>query len=219
MLDAGTGMCRLGEHLRTDRLDVFLTHAHLDHVAGLTYLINVVPAEIVRNTTVHGEAAKLAAVREHVFAEPIFPVAPTFRFEPLGGICPLPGGGSLTHFALKHPGGSIGFRLDWPGRSMAYVTDTTADANADYVEQIRGVDLAGARSILCGRRRRPPRRLTGHSCLQRGRRSCRGGQRRAPRAWSTLIRKSKRLPPFDLSAARRVFEKTEFGFDCMELEF
>ena len=101
-----------------------MSHAHLDHVAGLTYLINVVPAEIVRNTTVHGEAAKLAAIREHVFAELIFPVAPTFRFEPLGGIFPLPGGGSLSHFALKHPGGSIGFRLDWPGHSMAYVTDT-----------------------------------------------------------------------------------------------
>ena len=58
VLDAGTGMSRLGNYLQTERLDIFLSHAHLDHVAGLTYLINVVPAEVVRNTTVHGDAGK-----------------------------------------------------------------------------------------------------------------------------------------------------------------
>ena len=90
VLDAGTGMYRLGKHLQTDRLDIFLTHAHLDHVAGLTYLINRRAAgRAVPHTTVHGDAAKLAAVREHLFAEPIFPVAPPFRFEPLGGALAL----------------------------------------------------------------------------------------------------------------------------------
>src|SRR5690606_25909738 len=38
-----------------------------------------------------------------------------------------------------HPGGSLGYRLDWPDRSMAYVTDTTADR--DSIDFIRGVDL------------------------------------------------------------------------------
>src|SRR5687767_7522399 len=86
VLDAGSGMCRLGDYLATDRLDVFLTHAHLDHVAGLTYLINVVPRDVLNRTTVRGDAAKLAAVREHLFATPIFPVQPPFRFEPLTSI-------------------------------------------------------------------------------------------------------------------------------------
>ncbi|HOT62947.1 MAG TPA: hypothetical protein PLU93_08795, partial [Treponemataceae bacterium] len=45
---------------------------------------------------------------------------------------PLPAGGQLTHFPLAHQGGSRGFRLDWPGHSMAYVTDTTATPDADY---------------------------------------------------------------------------------------
>ena len=39
VLDAGTGMYRLGRYLKTDELDIFLTHAHLDHVIGLSYLI------------------------------------------------------------------------------------------------------------------------------------------------------------------------------------
>jgi ribonuclease BN (tRNA processing enzyme) len=42
---------------------------------------------------------------------------------------------------LDHPGGSIGYRVDWPDRSMAFVTDTVADPEADYVKKIEGVDL------------------------------------------------------------------------------
>src|SRR5262245_131670 len=141
VLDAGTGMCRMPKYLSTDRLDIFLTHAHLDHITGLTYLVNTLPADVLRQTTVRGEAAKLAAIRDHLFAELIFPVKPTFHFAPLAGPCPLPGGGTLTDFPLRHPGGSIGYRLDWPNRSMAYVTDTTAAADADYVTAILGVDL------------------------------------------------------------------------------
>lgn len=43
LLDAGTGVRRLaGEHsdllARATRLDVLLTHFHLDHVCGLSYL-------------------------------------------------------------------------------------------------------------------------------------------------------------------------------------
>ena len=153
VLDAGTGMYRLGKHLQTDRLDIFLTHAHLDHVAGLTYLVNVVPQNVLTRTTVHGDAAKLAAVREHLFAEAIFPVPPPFKFEPLRGACPLPGGGTLTHFPLQHPGGSLGFRLDWPDRSMAYVTDTTATAGADVHRAHSRRRSPGARIVLRQRRR------------------------------------------------------------------
>ena len=46
-------------------------------------------------------------------------------------------GEALGHLALTP--GSGGFRLDWPGASMAYITDTTADPNADYVKIIAGV--------------------------------------------------------------------------------
>ena len=45
VLDAGSGMCQIGKHLQTEQLDIFLSHAHLDHISGLTYLVNLVPAE------------------------------------------------------------------------------------------------------------------------------------------------------------------------------
>jgi ribonuclease Z len=217
VLDAGTGMSRLAQYLRTERLDIFLSHAHLDHVAGLTYVINAVPADVVRNTVVHGEAAKLDAIREHLFSELIFPVAPTFRFEPLEGICSLPGGGSLSHFHLKHPGGSIGFRLDWPGHSMAFVTDTTADPAADYVNQIRGVDLLIHEAYFADDEGDLPS-ITGHSSLNAVVEvaSAAGAGRLV---LVHLDPRSQSNAPFDLSDARRVFEKTEFGFDGLEIEF
>ncbi len=39
VLDAGTGMFRVHDHLQTDTLDIFLSHAHLDHILGLTFLV------------------------------------------------------------------------------------------------------------------------------------------------------------------------------------
>jgi ribonuclease Z len=163
VLDAGTGMYRLGKHLQTDHLDIFLTHAHLDHIAGLTYLLLLNPDALSR-TTVHGDLAKLAAVREHLFAKEIFPVLPAFKFEPFSGDIPLHRGGTLTYFPLQHPGGSLGFRLDWPDRSMAYVTDTTATAGAAYIEHIRGVDLLVHESYFTTDKHNL-RAITGHSSL------------------------------------------------------
>src|SRR6185436_7769467 len=101
--------------------------------AGLTYLVNLISPELLERTTVHGDSAHLAAVREHLFAEAIFPVAPGFRFASLKGPQALRNGGRLEHFPLVHPGGSLGFRLEWPGHSMAYVTDTMANIAAEYV--------------------------------------------------------------------------------------
>ena len=141
LLDAGTAVYRVPRHLATDQLDIFLTHAHLDHVVGLTYLIGIMYRRNIRRVTVHGDAEKLAAVEEHLFADLIFPKKPAIEFLPLGDSTELPDGGRLTHFPVPHPGGCLGFRLDWPGHSMAYVTDTTAVAGVEYIEKIRGVDL------------------------------------------------------------------------------
>jgi len=220
VLDAGSGMCRLAEYVSTDRLDVFLTHAHLDHVLGLTYLVNVVPPDIVRNTTVHGDAAKLTAVREHLFAEAIFPVEPPFRFAPFGessATVPLAGGGTLSHFPLAHPGGSRGFRLDWPNGSLAYVTDTTAAVDAEYVEKIRGVDLLVHECYFADDTADLPA-ITGHSwLLPVAKVAAAAGVGRL-----VLVHVNPQIATddaFDLATARRVFQNLEIGTDGVELDF
>lgn len=217
VLDAGSGMSRIGEHLQTQQLSVFLSHAHLDHVAGLTYLINAVPRDVLQQTTIHGEAVKLQAVQEHLFAEAIFPVAPPFDFEPLTGPCPLPGGGTLSHFPLRHPGGSLGFRLDWPGHSLAYITDTTATANADYLANIRGVDLLVHEAYFTDNRDNLPA-ITGHSALL----PVAEVAAAADVKQLVLVHIDPRIDDdrvYDLAAACRVFSSIRIGTDNMVVEF
>jgi ribonuclease BN (tRNA processing enzyme) len=217
VLDAGSGMCRLGKYLQTERLDIFLTHAHLDHIAGLTYLVNLLPPDVLARTSVHGDAAKLAAVREHLFAEAIFPVAPSFRFAPLTLSCPLPDGGTLQHFPLKHPGGSIGFRLDWADHSLAYVTDTTAALGANYIHNIRGVDLLLHEAYFPEEMGNPHSNFGHSSLLPVVEVAAAANVRRL-----VLVHIDPQLENdnvFDIDAARRIFAATEIGEDCMEIVF
>jgi ribonuclease Z len=137
--DAGTSVFRLPARLETKELDVFLSHAHLDHIAGLTFLLAPLHKGLLERVRVHGKKVTLAAVREHLFAEPLFPVRPAFEYVELEPSVAVPGGGVLTHVPLHHSGGSTGYRIDWPDRSMAYITDTRVDPS--YREFVRGVDL------------------------------------------------------------------------------
>lgn len=74
LLDAGTGIGDLSlEDLQSIR-HVFLTHAHLDHIAGLPMLIDSVFNENVDvPVTVYGRKETLEAIQKHVFNWIIWP--------------------------------------------------------------------------------------------------------------------------------------------------
>lgn len=165
LLDAGSGLFRARELLQTSELQIYLTHTHLDHVVGLTYLLDVLYERPVSRVTVHCDPEKRSAITDHLFHERLFPVPPPFEFADLcPGTGPAPGAGRLTVFPLQHPGDSLGFRFDWAGHSLAYVTDTTAAADAAYLPQLRGVDLLVHECYFPdGHESRAA--LTGHSCL------------------------------------------------------
>lgn len=147
LLDAGTGTFRAAERLQTPDLTIALTHAHLDHVCGLTYLLVPLQTGRIRRLRVLAEAAVLETLRTHLFAAGLFPVLPPAEFIALdsGDAIPLQPGIELQHCPLPgHPGGSRAFRVNWRDsrdvpRSIAYVTDTTVDGT--YTDFIRGADV------------------------------------------------------------------------------
>jgi len=239
LFDAGTALYRVSEYLATDTLDIFLTHAHLDHVIGLTYLFDVLESHPLRRVTVHAEQEKLDALRTHLFSELLFPAMPPIDMQPLVQHTSLPGlastsrppaktggpetdpvasgNGVLTYFPLRHPGGSVGYRLDWPDRSLAYVTDTMAAPEADYIEKIRGVDLLIHECYFHDEERKQAE-LMGHSRL-------------TPVAQVAAAAEVGRLVlvhihpkladdrQVRLDVARKIFPNTQIGTDRMVLDF
>ncbi|MEM9659042.1 MAG: MBL fold metallo-hydrolase, partial [Planctomycetota bacterium] len=165
LLDAGSAIYRAVEYLETTTLDIFLTHAHLDHCLGLTFMFDLrAKRPELDRITVFGEPEKLAAIDKHLFSELVFPIHPPLDKQPIPKEAQFSDGGRLTHFPLQHPGGSIGFRIEWPDRSMAYVTDTVASPEADYVDLIGGVDVL-VHEAYFGDDQQERAELTGHSCV------------------------------------------------------
>ena len=143
MLDAGTAAFRVHRHagvLASARLDVLVTHAHLDHIIGLTYLLGLERDGTPIETVVHAPPSTLSAINGSLLAPPLFPVTPVTRLTELGDTLVTESGARVTTFPLEHPGGSVGVRVESGGRSLAYVTDTTRLTDASLAA-IRGVDV------------------------------------------------------------------------------
>lgn len=139
LFDAGSGLFRLPPRLQKSELDIFLSHAHLDHICGLPSLLIPLMKGTLTEVRVHGRTEVLDAVQKHLLAEAVFPIDPGFRYIELEEEFDVSGGGRLTTVPLQHPGGSTGFRIDWPDHSLAYITDTCVDGR--YTRFIDGVDL------------------------------------------------------------------------------
>ncbi|MBN1588612.1 MAG: MBL fold metallo-hydrolase [Pirellulales bacterium] len=217
LLDAGTAMYRAGRYLQTSELDIFLTHAHIDHTIGLTYLFDVVRDHPLKHIRVHALSEHMVAVDEHLFSKAMFPKKPPYKPRLLRGPVVLSDGGRLTYFRLMHQGGSIGFRLDWPDRSMAYVTDTTAELDADYIARITGVDLL-VHECYYGDNDADWAKQTGHSSTSLVAQVA----QKASVGRLVLVHINPRQledDPVGLDTARAIFPETEIGEDLMELEF
>lgn len=177
VFDAGTGFFRTRERIATKELNILLSHAHLDHVVGLSFLFDVLYQKETR-AHLFAMQEKIAAIESHFFHPTLFPVRPPFVAHALedvsastptrprtGGQFKLSCGTLVRWFPIQHPGGAVGFRCWLPnGKSVAYITDTTASPKADYLAEIEGVDLL-IHECYFDDGVEEHAKLTGHSCL------------------------------------------------------
>ncbi|EGP07483.1 MBL fold metallo-hydrolase [Afipia clevelandensis] len=158
VFDAGSGLRALGlaladEEQATD-IDLFLSHCHIDHLIGLPFFV---PA-FVKGNRLRLWAGNLKAaggVQETVrklMSYPLFPIEIEAAqgkiefndFEPGAVLMPRPGIKVMTT-PLNHPGGATGYRVEYGGRAMAYITDT--ELNADEIDPAL-LELARDASIV-----------------------------------------------------------------------
>ncbi len=143
VLDAGTGLRRLGEHmLRTEPgehdLALLLSHCHWDHIQGLPFFV---PAYLpTTRLQVFGGVSGGGSVKEalaHQMTAPVFPV----RLDELGARIDYTEVRAAQSFMIgdarvqvargNHPGGVLAYRIDWQGQSVVYATDTEHYACVD----------------------------------------------------------------------------------------
>lgn len=183
LLDAGTGIFRLTAELLTnprESIDIWLSHAHLDHTAGLTFLLDTMAVTTLEHIRVFGESEKLQAVRERLYHHLIFPVEPRMEFIELPETTrPFLVSGRRDYMMqwlpLKHPGGSVGFILEFAGKRLAYITDTTAEVKSttggptngtecSYLAELYDLDLL-MHECNFDDQQQEMAKLTGHSWL------------------------------------------------------
>ncbi len=157
ILDGGTGLRPLGDALlkadKTLDADLFLTHCHLDHVSGLPFFTplfenghrlriwagNLLPRFTLKQTL------------RTMMAPPLFPIeVESFKAnieynDFLAGDTIERGDGiTLRTAMLNHPDGATGYRIEFGGRVLAYLTDTELPAGAindDLLSLARDADL------------------------------------------------------------------------------
>lgn len=161
VLDAGTGMFRLGQHVRTRSLDILLSHAHLDHVVGLTFLLGVAhqrsqAEQSLESIRVWGQSEKLQAIQQHLLDEYLFPAplpivwcdidsTPSFQIRPMQSDGQHGEVVDVSWRPQTHPGESVAYRLETniEGKtcSLVYATDTTGASDPETLQWMSGVDL------------------------------------------------------------------------------
>jgi phosphoribosyl 1,2-cyclic phosphodiesterase len=157
VLDAGSGIRGLGEALQAGGgavdADILCSHTHLDHICGIPWFAPLYHPETSARfwaanlTPPHG----LQSVVRTVLSHPLNPdlmdkMRARLRFTDFtaGDTLELrPGLVALTA-PLRHPGGSTGYRIEWSGRAVAYITDTEhtpGQPDANVLRLAAGADV------------------------------------------------------------------------------
>ncbi|MDO4795840.1 MAG: 3',5'-cyclic-nucleotide phosphodiesterase [Brachymonas sp.] len=138
LIDAGTGVCNLPLAVQLGIHQVFLTHAHLDHLAGLPFLAESVARyradKRLPPIRVHALPEVLNALRQHIFNACIWPDLlrlpcvehPALELMPLevGGQVQLSQGRCVEAVSAAHSVPAVGFAVHQRNETWLFTGDT-----------------------------------------------------------------------------------------------
>lgn len=149
LIDAGTGVGDLtvDEMLRIEH--VFITHAHLDHVAALPLMIDSMAGGLKRSLEVHALPATIEALRQHIFNNLIWPdfsripstEHPFMRFTPVevGDVVQV-SGHRVEVLPARHTVPAVGYAVDTPSGQWVFTGDTCT--NPAFWARVNELSLA-----------------------------------------------------------------------------
>lgn len=140
VLDAGDGFYKIGEFAKesgADRIDVLLSHLHLDHIAGLHALPKFEHWHKVRIFAQESQIGKLQSFLSHPYTLAYEKNKASVEVLPLKEKNKLPY--AVRCLPLVHADPCIGFRIEIDGKKIAYCTDTGECEN--MVKLARNADV------------------------------------------------------------------------------
>lgn len=189
VFDAGTGARALGLDLseRGERVDttLFLTHFHWDHIQGIPFFKPLYDPDATLHivgptqTTPDGRELEVQSLfagqmRRVHFPLPMSAISAACSFGHLNEGTWEQKGVRVRSMRVKHDAFTVGYRVDFAGRSVAYVPDNELASDTypvgpgwreRFVEFIGGVDVL-VHDAMYTEEEYPRRRRWGHSTFE-----------------------------------------------------
>ena len=136
LIDGGTGIGELDREAMASIRHIFVTHSHLDHIAGIPMLIDTVFENTHTPIILHAREETLATLKKNIFNWEVWPdftelpnaSNPVVKFEVMapGEIVTL-NQRRIEMIGVNHSVPGAGFRLQNGGKSFAFSGDTTSN--------------------------------------------------------------------------------------------
>jgi len=156
ILDAGTGIRNLGDsNVRANikNSTILFSHTHWDHITGFPFFAPAFnPDTKLKLMAGHlGKEGGLHKVLSEYMGNPVFPVPVdalrsniSFTDFEVGQPFKLKNNVLVKTTELNHPGGATGYRIEFKGKKICYVTDTEhtpGKLDENILELIENADL------------------------------------------------------------------------------
>jgi ribonuclease BN (tRNA processing enzyme) len=163
LIDAGTGVSDLsiGELALIDH--VFITHAHMDHVTSIPFIVDTVGWMRSKPLTIYATAETIDILKTHLFNWKLWPdfsqipdtTNPSLQYQEISVGRPVSvGGRKITALPANHVVPAVGFLIDSGKRSLAFTGDTTSsDALWRAVNEVSNLGYLIVETALSDRER------------------------------------------------------------------